>query len=112
MFSGSTATFDGYTSSGSEHTIPSPPPTPDGGFGAVVVEKDANEVTKSKKKSPKKRNLGNRGPKLTPWRSNEKLDDVLFGLALIEKPFVKTPGTKVIGLKNISVRIANSFTDQ
>ena len=82
---------DGYSSSGSEHTIdgsanspvvPPPPPSPDG----------TNVNTPKTKNPPKKARNSNKGTKLTPWATESQLDDVLFKLALLIKPYKPVKG--------------------
>ena len=85
---------DGYSSSGSEHTIPSPPPTPEHSNESVVAAKEQSDKVTKSKRSPKKRKTTTKGSKLTPWRADDKLDEVLFALALVEKPLTKKPGMK------------------
>lgn len=83
MMSQSSQVDDGYSSSGSEHTIPSPPPTPE------PDDNGTKAVPKAVRKQPKARTNTNKGTKLTPWSS---LDEVLFTLALIHKPYIKKQG--------------------
>ena len=92
MYSQASQIDDGYSSSGSEGTIPSPPPTPDRENQPVLGVNEDVAVATGKKKSPKKRKPTTKGTKLVPWRANDKLDEVLFALALIEKPHLKKQG--------------------
>lgn len=84
---------DGYSSSGSEHTIdnsanspvvPPPPPSP--------VDTNVN-ILKTNNQIKKTRN-SNKGTKLTPWATEVQLDQVLFKLALIMKPYKPAKGIK------------------
>ena len=86
---------DGYSSSGSEHTIdggalnspvvPPPPPSPVG----------INANTPKNPNPPKKARNSNKGTKLTPWATESQLDDVLFKLALVVKPYKPVKGERI-----------------
>lgn len=92
MMSQNSQIDDGYSSSGSEKTIPSPPPTPehnDNGTGAAA---------KTVRKQQNVRSNTNKGAKLTPWNS---LDEVLFTLALIHKPYIKKQGKNSLNIHRI-----------
>jgi len=82
---------DGYSSSGSEHTLfdgnqsPVIPPPPASPVAANVSSPKTKDTVKKARNS-------NKGAKLTPWVSELQLDEVLFKMALILKPYKPVKG--------------------
>lgn len=87
--------FDEDSSSGSERTvdggspvIPRPPPTPE-----EVVELGSKRKRGAPKGTSKANNNSNKGRELIPWKK-EKLDLVLFRLAIVEQVYIARKGLK------------------